>query len=214
MSHELRTPLNALLGWSDMLLKGAVDPERVRHIAEILKRNAEVQHRLVEDMLDLSTFVSGRMRMAAESVLIGESVQAACEVVKPAADAKHVRLIAAVPPMRVIGDKMRLQQVFWNLLTNAVKFTPVGGSVDVDARVLGEEAIVSVRDTGVGIAPEDQERIFEAFQRGDRRASVEGTGLGLTLSKRFVELHGGRVWLESALGEGSTFGFAIPVGPR
>jgi signal transduction histidine kinase len=99
-----------------------------------------------------------------------------------------------------------------NLLTNAVKFTPVGGRVDVDARVVGEEVIVSVRDTGVGIAASDQERIFEAFQRGDRRASVEGTGLGLTLSKRFVELHGGRMWVQSALGSGSTFGFAIPVG--
>jgi signal transduction histidine kinase len=99
-----------------------------------------------------------------------------------------------------------------NLLTNAVKFTPIGGSIDVDARMLGDEAIVSVRDTGVGIAPEDQERIFEAFQRGDRRVSTEGTGLGLTLSKRFVELHGGRIWVESVVGAGSTFGFAIPVG--
>jgi signal transduction histidine kinase len=114
----------------------------------------------------------------------------------------------------VWADEVKLKQVVVNLLTNAVKFTPVGGSVDVDARVVGEEAIVSVRDTGVGIAAEDQERIFEAFQRGDRRASVEGTGLGLTLSKRFVELHGGRMWVQSAVGEGSTFGFAIPVAAR
>jgi signal transduction histidine kinase len=101
-----------------------------------------------------------------------------------------------------------------NLVTNAVKFTPVGGAVSVDAQVVGEEAVVTVRDTGIGIAPEDQDRIFEAFQRGDRRASTEGTGLGLTLSRRFVELHGGRMWVESAVGAGSTFAFAIPVGQR
>ena len=111
----------------------------------------------------------------------------------------------------VWADETKLKQVVVNLLTNAVKFTPDGGAVEVVARVHADEAEVTVRDTGVGIAPEDQGRIFEAFQRGDRRASTEGTGLGLTLSKRFVELHGGRLWVESRLGEGSTFGFAIPV---
>ena len=112
----------------------------------------------------------------------------------------------------VWADETKLKQVVVNLLTNAVKFTPSGGSVEVLARADGDEVVVTVRDTGVGIAREDQARIFEAFQRGDRRASVEGTGLGLTLSKRFVELHGGRMWVESAVGVGSTFGFAIPVG--
>ena len=109
------------------------------------------------------------------------------------------------------ADEIKLKQVVVNLLTNAVKFTPDGRArVRSRRAVAGDEVVVTVRDTGVGIAVEDQARIFEAFQRGDRRVSVEGTGLGLTLSKRFVELHGGRMWVESALGEGSMFGFAIP----
>jgi CheY-like chemotaxis protein/anti-sigma regulatory factor (Ser/Thr protein kinase) len=112
----------------------------------------------------------------------------------------------------VWADETKLKQVVLNLLTNAVKFTPAGGSVSVRAWLEGDKVHVSVRDTGVGIAASDQARIFEAFQRGDRRVSVEGTGLGLTLSKRFVELHGGRIWVSSAVGEGSEFGFAIPVG--
>ena len=112
------------------------------------------------------------------------------------------------------ADEIKLKQVVVNLLTNAVKFTPEGGRIDVAARVVGDEVQVSVRDTGVGIAEADQARIFDAFQRGDRRTSVEGTGLGLTLSKRFVELHGGRIWVVSELGEGSTFGFAIPRAER
>ena len=111
----------------------------------------------------------------------------------------------------VWADEVKLKQVVVNLLTNAVKFTPEGGRIDIAARVTGDEVQVYVRDTGVGIAEADQARIFEAFQRGDRRVSVEGTGLGLTLSKRFVELHGGRIWVASAVGEGSTFGFALPL---
>jgi CheY-like chemotaxis protein len=112
----------------------------------------------------------------------------------------------------VWADETKLKQVVVNLLTNAVKFTPAGGSVSVRAWLEGDDVLVSVRDTGVGIASSDQARIFEAFQRGDRRVSVEGTGLGLTLSKRFVELHGGRIWVSSEVDEGSEFGFAIPVG--
>jgi CheY-like chemotaxis protein/anti-sigma regulatory factor (Ser/Thr protein kinase) len=113
----------------------------------------------------------------------------------------------------VSADELKLKQVVLNLLTNAVKFTGEGGSVHVTARIAGDEAQIEVRDTGIGIADDEQERIFEAFQRGGRgvRTTTEGTGLGLTLSKRIVQLHGGRVWLESRLGEGSTFGFAIPV---
>jgi signal transduction histidine kinase len=112
----------------------------------------------------------------------------------------------------VRADETKLKQVVLNLLSNAVKFTPEGGSVGVRAWLEGDQVLVTVRDSGAGIAASDQARIFEAFQRGDRRAIVEGTGLGLTLSRRFVELHGGRIWVESALGAGSTFGFAIPVG--
>ena len=110
------------------------------------------------------------------------------------------------------ADETKLKQVVLNLLSNAVKFTPEGGSVDVRAWLEGDQVVVTVRDTGIGIAAEDQGRIFEAFQRGDRRASVEGTGLGLTLSRRFVELHGGRIWVESEFGAGARSASPIPVG--
>jgi CheY-like chemotaxis protein len=114
----------------------------------------------------------------------------------------------------VWADELKLKQVVLNLLSNAVKFTPDGGSVDVSAEISGDDALVTVRDTGIGIEPADHERIFEAFQRGGREARSEGTGLGLTLSKRIVELHGGRIWMTSSPGSGSTFGFAVPVRPQ
>ena len=212
LSHELRTPLNAVLGWSDMLLKGAVEADRVRHIAEIIKRNAAAQQRLVEDMLDLSTFVSGRMRISAESLLIGESVHAACEVVKPAAEAKHLRLVAAVPAARIIGDKMRLQQVFWNLLTNAVKFTPVGGCVTASGQVEGDHAVIRVIDTGQGIDPAFLPFVFDRFRQARDSRQLGGVGLGLAIVKQIVEAHGGTVAAHSeGIGRGATFVVSLPL---
>jgi two-component system, sensor histidine kinase and response regulator len=212
VSHEMRTPLNAMLGWSDLLLKGTLEPERVRHIAAIIKRNAAVQHRLVEDMLDLSTFVSGRMRIAAEPVLIAEPVQAACDVVRPAADAKHVRLVAAIPPARVIGDKMRLQQVFWNLLTNAVKFTPMGGTVTTDGQVDGDQAVIHVMDTGCGIDPAFLPFVFDRFRQARDSRQLGGVGLGLAIVKQIVEAHGGTVTAHSdGIGRGARFTVSMPL---
>jgi PAS domain S-box-containing protein len=212
LSHELRTPLNAVLGWSDMLLKGAVEPERMRHIAAIIKRNATAQQRLVEDMLDLSTFVSGRMRIAAESLLVAESVQAACEVVRPAAEAKHVRLVTAVPPARVIGDKMRLQQVFWNLLSNAIKFTPIGGSVTASGQVEGDQAVVRVIDSGQGIDAAFLPFVFDRFRQARDSRQLGGVGLGLAIVKQIVEAHGGTVAAHSdGIGRGATFVVSLPL---
>jgi len=218
MSHELRTPLNAVIGFSDVLLErmfGELNGRQEEYVRDIRDSGRHLLE-LINEILDLSKVEAGRMELDPAQLSLPELLEQGLALIRERAARQHLTVTLAVAPEvgDVWADEVKLKQVVVNLLTNAVKFTPVGGSVDVDARVLGEEAIVSVRDTGVGIAPEDQERIFEAFQRGDRRASVEGTGLGLTLSKRFVELHGGRVWLESALGEGSTFGFAIPVGPR
>jgi len=212
LSHEIRTPLNAVLGWSDLLLTGTVEPERVRHIAGIIKRNAAVQHRLVEDMLDLSTFVSGRMRIAAESVFIAEPVQAACDVVRPAAEAKHVRLVTAIPAVRVIGDKMRLQQVFWNLLINAVKFTPMGGSVTADGQVDGDQAVIRVMDTGRGIDAAFLPFVFDRFRQARDSRQLGGVGLGLAIVKQIVEAHGGTVTAHSdGIGRGATFTVSMPL---
>ena len=212
LSHEMRTPLNAVLGWSDLLLKGTLEPERVRHIAAIIKRNAAVQHRLVEDMLDLSTFVAGRMRIAAEPVLIAEPVHAACDVVRPAAEAKHVRLVAAIPAARVIGDKMRLQQVFWNLLTNAVKFTPIGGSVTADGQVDGDQAVIRVMDTGCGIDAALLPFVFDRFRQARDSRQLGGVGLGLAIVKQIVEAHGGTVTAHSdGIGRGATFTVSVPL---
>jgi PAS domain S-box-containing protein len=212
LSHEIRTPLNAVLGWSDLLLKGTVEPERVRHIARIIKRNAAVQHRLIEDMLDLSTFVSGRMRIGAEPVLIAEPVHAACDVVRPAAEAKHVRLVSTIPPVRVIGDKMRLQQVFWNLLTNAVKFTPTGGSVAAAGQVDGDQAVIRVTDTGCGIEAAFLPFVFDRFRQGARFAATGWRRPGPRIVKQIVEAHGGTVTAHSdGIGRGATFTVSMPL---
>jgi signal transduction histidine kinase len=218
MSHELRTPLNAVIGFSDVLLErmfGELNERQEEYVRDIRDSGQHLLE-LINEILDLSKVEAGRMELDPAQLSLPELLEQGLALIRERAARQHLQVTLAVAPEvgHVWADEVKLKQVVVNLLTNAVKFTPIGGSIDVDARMLGDEAIVSVRDTGVGIAPEDQERIFEAFQRGDRRASVEGTGLGLTLSKRFVELHGGRVWLESAVGEGSTFGFAIPVGPR
>ena len=216
MSHELRTPLNAVIGFSDVLLEGLFgglndrQEEYVRDIRESGRHLLE----LINEILDLSKVEAGRMELEPAELSLPELIEQCLAQVRERAAAQRLgvrsELDADIGMVR--ADETKLKQVVLNLLSNAVKFTPEGGSVDVRAWLEGDQVVVTVRDTGVGIAAEDQGRIFEAFQRGDRRASVEGTGLGLTLSRRFVELHGGRIWVESELGAGSTFGFAIPVG--
>src|SRR3954468_9467226 len=218
MSHELRTPLNAVIGFSDVLLErmfGELNERQDEYVRDIRDSGQHLLE-LINEILDLSKVEAGRMELEPSLLSLPALLDQGLALVRERAARQRLTVTLEISDGvgDVWADEVKLKQVVVNLLTNAVKFTPVGGSVDVDARVVGEEAVVSVRDAGVGISPEDQERIFESFQRGDRRASVEGTGLGLTLSKRFVELHGGRMWVESALGSGSTFGFAIPVGAR
>ena len=216
MSHELRTPLNAVIGFSDVLLDELFGPLNERQQAYVRDIRDSGHHllELINEILDLSKVEAGRMELEPAAVSLPELLEAGHALVRERAarQALTVTLDVAAEVGLVWGDEVKLKQVVVNLLTNAVKFTPSGGSVTVTARLEGEEAIVLVQDTGVGVAPADHARIFEAFQRGDRRVSTEGTGLGLTLSKRFVELHGGRIWVDSAVGAGSTFGFAVPVG--
>jgi signal transduction histidine kinase/CheY-like chemotaxis protein len=217
MSHELRTPLNAVIGFSDVLLErmfGDLNERQDEYLRDIRDSGRHLLE-LINEILDLSKVEAGRMELDPAHVALSSVLEHGLAMVRERAERGGVSLELTTDPAvdTVWADELKLKQVVLNLLTNAVKFTEAGGSVVVTARRNGDVAEVTVRDTGIGIADEDRERIFEAFQRGDRgvRTSTEGTGLGLTLSKRIVELHGGRLWMESAVGEGSLFGFSLPL---
>jgi signal transduction histidine kinase/CheY-like chemotaxis protein len=215
MSHELRTPLNAVIGFSDVLLErmfGELNERQEEYVRDIRDSGRHLLE-LINEILDLSKVEAGRMELEPAAVSLPGLLEYGLAMVRERAARHGIALsLDVAPEVGVIwADELKLKQVVLNLLSNAVKFTPDGGSVDVRAEIAGAEAQVIVHDSGIGIDPADHERIFEAFQRGGREARSEGTGLGLTLSKRIVELHGGRIWMTSRLGAGSTFGFAVPV---
>jgi signal transduction histidine kinase/DNA-binding response OmpR family regulator len=219
MSHELRTPLNAVIGFSDVLLDrmfGELNERQDEYVRDIRDSGRHLLE-LINEILDLSKVEAGQMELDLDPVVLADLIEHGVAMVRERAASHGISLACEVDPSLGIvqGDERKLKQVILNLLSNAVKFTPDGGSVTIEARPVGQEAQVSVRDTGIGIADEETDRIFEAFQRGGReaRASAEGTGLGLTLSKRIVDLHGGRLWMQSEVGVGSTFSFAIPLLP-
>ena len=201
LSHELRTPLNAVLGWAHALRTGPYDLERVQRAALAIERSAESQRRLIEDLLDVSGIAAGRVRIDLKPTVLADAVDNAIDAVGPRAAEKQVGVTTTIEDrtLTVHGDEQRLQQVVWNLVWNAVKFTPSGGSVLVHVRGVGSLAEVTVRDTGIGIDPEFLPHVFGWFRREDREArSVdEGLGLGLALVRQLVELHGGSVRAES-----------------
>jgi two-component system, NtrC family, sensor kinase len=216
MSHELRTPLNAIIGFSQVLregMVGEVNPKQAEYLDDILSSGNHLLS-LINDVLDLSKVEAGQVELELAPFSLQEALERGVVMVRERATRDGVTLTLAPAAERelVPGDERRVRQVIFNLLSNAVKFTPQGGSVDVWTTRVNGEVRVSVCDTGPGIAPGDQERIFEEFQQTEAGLEQrEGTGLGLALSKRLVELHGGRIWVESEPGSGSTFTFTLPT---
>jgi PAS domain S-box-containing protein len=216
LSHELRTPLNAMRVWVHLLRRGEVPPDRVDSALEIIDRNTTAQVRLIEDILDVSRIVSGKLRLQYLPVDLRRVVAAAADMVRPVAAAKHQELNVGTGDQAVLvmGDHQRLQQVVTNLLSNAVKFTPAGGRVAVSVDAEGQEAAIEVHDTGVGIDAKFLPHVFERFAQADSTSSRAhgGLGLGLAIVSHLVELHGGGVQADSpGLGQGSTFRVTLPL---
>ena len=215
LSHELRTPLNAVLGWT-RILRGKHDDPATRHALDVIERNAVAQARLIDDLLDVSRIITGKIRMNPEPVDIPAVARAALESVAPAAAARGVRIVADLPSNlpSITGDTQRLQQVFWNLLSNAVKFTDAGGTVSVSVRQQPRSLQVEVSDTGVGISREVLPFVFDRFTQAPSTSRPHsGLGLGLAIVRHLVELHGGTVAADSdGLGTGSRFRVMLPIG--
>jgi signal transduction histidine kinase len=216
MSHELRTPLNAIIGFSEALTErmfGELNEKQDEYLRDIY---ASGQHllSLINDILDLSKIEAGRMELHLTEFDLPQAIDNAVTLVRDRAARRGIALHQMVDPRLgpIRGDERKIKQVLLNLLSNALKFTPEGGRVGVRATVTDGQAAVSVTDTGVGIAPEDQDAVFEEFRQvGPADKKVEGTGLGLALSRRFIELHGGKIRVESQVGRGSTFTFTLPL---
>jgi signal transduction histidine kinase len=216
LSHELRTPLNAILGWASILARSGYEKSRVTHAVHVIERNARIQAQMIEELLDVSRIQSGTVKLSASSVRLLAIVDAAFESVRPAADAKGVALVKATDfaDIAILADSRRMQQVVWNLVSNAVRFTPAGGRVSVGI-VRDSDAIeLRVTDTGCGISPEFLPHVFERFRQADSGTTRAhgGLGLGLAIVRDLIELHGGTVRAESAgEGHGATFIARLPA---
>ncbi|HXX70453.1 MAG TPA: HAMP domain-containing sensor histidine kinase, partial [Polyangiaceae bacterium] len=215
VSHELRTPLNAILGWTVTVRRRGLGEEVDRALA-IIERNARAQARLVDDVLDLSRIISGKMVLNVGPTNVADAVATAVETVSPAADAKGITITSDVPeePLTILADADRLQQNVWNLLSNGVKFTPRGGEVSVKVWREGSHVCISVRDTGEGIRSDLIPLVFEPFRQADASTTRRhgGLGLGLAIVKRLVDAHGGVVRADSeGEGKGSTFTVNLPA---
>jgi PAS domain S-box-containing protein len=216
LSHELRTPLSAILGWSSLLRGRTPKPEELAKGLETIDRNARVQARIIDDLLDMSRIVSGKVRLEVQRVDLSAVIEAALETVRPAARAKEIRMHSVLdsPAGPVTGDANRLQQVVWNLLSNAIKFTPRGGRLQVVLERVGSHAEIHVSDTGQGIKPEFLPHVFDRFRQADASTTRRhgGLGLGLSIVKHLVELHGGSVRASSpGEGQGATFSVTLPL---
>jgi PAS domain S-box-containing protein len=215
LSHELRTPMTSILGWSRLLEMDALDAEVAGEASRAIRRSAETQAQLIDDLLDVSRIVSGKLRLEVENISVAAVVESAIETVGPAADARSLTIVQHLDQnLTIRGDAARLQQVVWNLLSNAVKFTPKHGTVTVAVEREGSHARITVMDTGDGIPPEFALHLFERFRQFDSgtRRSTAGLGLGLAIARHLVELHGGAISATSeGEGKGSTFTILLPI---
>jgi signal transduction histidine kinase len=216
LSHELRTPLNAIIGWTRMLVDGTLDPSTETRALQIIDRNAQAQLQLVEDILDVSRIVTGKLTLDMQPVDLAAIVGAVLESARPAVDAKQIRLRSKLAPSArlITGDPKRIQQVLWNLVSNALKFTGQGGSVEVEVADYGGASVyINVTDDGVGFSPEFAPHLFERFTQADGSTTRRhgGLGLGLAIVRHLVELHGGTVRAYSrGPGRGATFTVELP----
>ena len=216
MSHELRTPLNAIIGFSEVLSEGMfgeINEKQTEYLKDILESGQHLLS-LINDILDLSKIEAGRMELELADFDLPSAIENALILVRERASRRGITLERTIDERleMIRADERKVKQVLLNLLSNALKFTPEGGRIDVSARLHDDSAEISVTDTGVGIAPEDQEAVFEEFRQvGTAAKKVEGTGLGLALARKFIELHGGRIWVRSQVGVGSTFTFTLPL---
>jgi PAS domain S-box-containing protein len=218
LSHELRTPLQSIMGWTQILIGGGFDQAELAQGLEVIDRNAHAQTRIIEDLLDMSRILSGKVRLDVQKVELSHLIEAALDSVRPAAQAKGITLQSILDPLArpVSGDPGRLQQVFWNLLSNAIKFTPRGGKVQVLLERVNSHLEVSIADNGAGIDPEFLPHVFERFKQADASITRRhgGLGLGLAIVKHLVELHGGSVRVKSpGPGLGATFSISFPLAP-
>ena len=216
LSHELRTPLNAILGWVQMLQTGVVSPERLRHAIDVIGRNTNLQARLIEDILDVSRIISGKLEIEHAPVLIAPLIDTVVSGMMPAAQGKNIELVKTTPhDLPVIdGDAKRLHQVIGNVLSNAVKFTPGGGRIDVRCAYQDDAIVIEVQDSGAGIAPEFLPYVFDRFRQADSRAIRRhgGLGLGLAIARHLIEQHDGEIRATSAgPGLGTTVHIRLPV---
>ncbi|MBW4661960.1 MAG: response regulator [Drouetiella hepatica Uher 2000/2452] len=216
LSHELRSPLNPILGWTRLLQNGKLDAARQREALNTIERNAKLQTQLIEDLLDISRIMQGKLSLTVAPVSLTFVISAALETVQLAAEAKNIGMILNLAPevASVSGDVTRLQQVVWNLLSNAVKFTPNGRQVTVELKQMGQLAQIRVIDTGKGINPQFLPYIFEYFRQEDGSTTRKfgGLGLGLAIARQIVEMHGGTLWAESqGEGQGATFILQLPT---